>query len=89
MWDRIRNNEFDVILSEVTLKEIYAITNPEKRKKLTNYLNEITSIELNVNDEIRRIADLIKTAGILTANEETNDRLHIGCALYAGADVLI
>ncbi|MCL1826867.1 MAG: PIN domain-containing protein [Candidatus Cloacimonetes bacterium] len=89
LWDRIKNEEFEIVLSSVTLGEIYATTNLEKRGILSAFIGEIHYSEVAVNDEIKRISELIKSAGILISNNETNDRLHIGCALFTGADVLI
>ena len=89
LWDRIKNDEFEIILSEVTLDEINAIKNQDKLRKLTGFLEEIKYSRIDVNDEIIRLADLIKSTGILISDNEENDRKHIGCALFAGADVLI
>ena len=93
LWEEIRQDKYDVVLSEVTLNEIYANRNVEKVKILAQHLIEIsTSIsyeEVIVTDEVRRIAALIKSNGILISDKHENDRLHIGCAVVSGCDVLV
>jgi predicted nucleic acid-binding protein len=42
-----------------------------------------------VNDEVRRIAELVKSNGLLVADKHHNDRLHIGCAVVYGCDLLV
>ena len=56
---------------------------------LSHYLSEISYNEILVNDEVNKIADLIKSNELLISAKHQNDRLHIGCAIVAGCDILV
>jgi len=89
LWDKIKQGGYDVILSEITLAEIYDNLNLEKVKYLAKYLSEIIFDTVRVNDEVRKIADLVKNNGMLVSDKHQNDRLHIGCAVVYGCDILV
>ena len=89
LWDLIKQGEFDVVISEVTLNEITANKNLDKVRTLLAYINEITYESVSLDDEINHIADLVKQAGMIAADKHINDRRHIGCALVARADILV
>ena len=89
LWDKIKQNEYDVVLSEITLIEINANKNPEKVKTLARFLSESSYDTFEVNDEVKRIADLVKNNGLLASDKHQNDRLHIGCAVVSGCDILV
>ena len=89
LWKRLKLGEFDVVLSEVTFNEIHSNLNIDKVRKLSDFLLEIHYERINVDDEVRRIADVLKKTGIIPSDKHQNDRLHIGCALVSGANVLL
>jgi len=89
LWKRIKQGEFDVVLSRVTLDEIYAIGNEDKLNTLINYLAEITYETIEIDSEVERIAALVKTNQLLISDKHQGDRLHIGCAIVSNSDILV
>ena len=89
LWEDIKRGKYEVYLSQITLEEIYANQNKDKVKVLTNYLSEIEYAIIEINDEIRNIADLVRKNELLIADRERNDRLHIGAAVVYGCNLLV
>ena len=89
LWELIKQDKFEVLLSNVTLDEIHDNENTEKVKVLVGFLSEISYTKINVNDDIRRIAASIKNNGLLMSDRHQNDRLHIACAVHSECDVIV
>jgi len=89
LWNEIKQGKYDVALSEVTKVEINAIKNEEKLETLGRYLNEITYSTIEIDEDVLKIADLVKSNQLLISDKHENDRLHIGCAIVYGCDVLV
>ena len=89
LWDEIKQNKYDVIISEITLNEIYANQNLKKISTLDTYLSEIEYTTVKVNDEVNHVANLVKSTGILISDKHQGDRLHLGCAVVYECDILI
>jgi predicted nucleic acid-binding protein len=89
LWEDIKQGKFEVALSEVTLNEISANQNADKVQVLVQHLSEITFNTIEINEEIEKIAALVKSNGLLISDKHQNDRLHIGCAVVSGCDVLV
>jgi len=89
LWEQIKQGRYDVTLSEVTLEEISAIQDKDKLNKLEVYLSEINYTTIETDPEIERVADLVKVNKLLISDKHQNDRLHIGCAVVHGCDVLV
>ena len=89
LWDKIKQGEFDVIISDVTIIELNDNRNISKVEVLMKRLNEISYDTVIVNDEIQDIAALVKSTKLLVSDRHQNDRLHIGCAIVSGCDVLV
>ena len=89
LWTEIQQGRYSVILSEVTLNELNANKNRKKVNILINYLADISYNIVKVDLEIERIAELVKTNGLLLSDKKRNDRLHIGCAIVSGCDILV
>jgi predicted nucleic acid-binding protein len=89
LWDKIKGNEYDAVISEVTLNEINDNKNLEKKEVLIRFLSEIPYVTTLIDTEVERIAELVKINGLLTSDKHRNDRLHIGCAIVCGCDVLV
>ena len=89
LWELIRKNEFEVVVSKVALDEIDDNKNQTKVNTQKTFLSEINFETMEVTNEIHHISDLIKKMGLLTSKKHLNDRLHIGCAMTYGADLLI
>ena len=56
-------------------------------KKLKLYA-DITHSIIEVDSEIEKIADLIKKNQLLISDKHQADRLHIGCAIVYGCDII-
>jgi predicted nucleic acid-binding protein len=89
LWEMVKQGEFEIVLSNVTLNEINATKNLEKLNQLQDALTEITYETIHTNEEIEHIADVIAKSGLLSSERKRNDRLHIGCALISRADILL
>jgi predicted nucleic acid-binding protein len=89
LWVKLKNDEYDVIISDLTLQEIENNLNIERVKVQLALLTEIQYKKVFVNNEVRNISETLKSNGILISNKQENDRLHIGCAVYYGADYLV
>ena len=89
LWNKIKRDKYDVVISEITLTEINDIPDPIKKKTLSDYLQEIKYESIFFSDEVERIASLVKKNGLITSEKNLNDRYHIGYALVSGADVLV
>ena len=89
LWELIKQSEYGLVLSDVVLNEIGEIKDVERRTILTSYLSEVMYEYVETNDEIEHIAEIIANSGVLVAQRHRNDRLHIGCALVARADMLV
>ena len=89
LWDRIKNNEFDAIISELTLDELNANQNADKLKILMEYLTQIEYHTAETGSIAERIAELVKINGMLVADKHMNDRLHIGTAIENYCDIIV
>jgi predicted nucleic acid-binding protein len=89
LWNRIKNNEFNVTISELTLDELNATQNTDKLKVLTNYLAQIEYHIVETGSIAEHIAELVKINGMLVADKHKNDRLHIGTAIENNCDVIV
>ena len=89
LWKLIKDNEYDVVISEVTLNEIDRNKNIEKVETLLSFVAEISYELVGINDESRKIAEIIKQNGLIVADKHSNDRLHIGCAINSECDVIV
>ena len=89
LWDRVKKNEFEVVISELTLDEISANQNADKLKILMDYLSQIEYHIVKTGNIGERIAGLVKVNGILVADKHKNDRLHIGTAIENDCDIIV
>jgi predicted nucleic acid-binding protein len=89
LWGRIKRGDYDVVISQIALNEIRDNKNAEKVKTLVVFLSEISYATIEVDDEIERIAAQVQSNGLLVSDKHRNDRLHIGCAIASGCDVLV
>jgi predicted nucleic acid-binding protein len=89
LWDRIKNDEFIVVISELTLDELNANQNMDKLKALTGYLAQIDYQIVETGAVAEHIAELVKLNGMLVTVKHKNDRLHIGTAIENGCDIIV
>ena len=89
LWDSIKNNEFDVAISELTLDELNDNKNMDKLNILMDYLAQIEYDIVETGSIAERIAELVKVNGMLVADKHKNDRLHIGTAIENNCDIIV
>ena len=89
LWDRIKHNEFVVVISELTLDELNATQNMDKLRILMDYISQIKYEIVETGSVAKRIAELLKINGMLVADKHRNDRLHIGIAIENNCDIIV
>ena len=89
LWNKIKNNEFDAVISELTLDELSANQNADKLKILLEYLAQIEYHIAETGNIAERISELVKINGMLVSDKHKNDRLHIGTAIENNCDVIV
>ena len=89
LWDLIKQGKYDAVISEVTFDEIGKNNNLEKVEVLLNFIAEISYMRTEINDDVTRIADMVKHNGLITSDKHSNDRLHIGCAIDSECDIVV
>jgi predicted nucleic acid-binding protein len=87
LWEKIKNNKYNIFLSAVTLRELDACKE-EKKNKLYGYLREINYTLVDINDKIINIAERIIRFDILQ-QKSFDDCQHIAAAITSGCDIII
>jgi len=89
LWEQIKQGRYDAIVSQVTLGELSSNLNTDKVRVLFEFLSEISYATVDVDVEVKKVAALVKTNGLLISDKCEADRLHIGCAVAHDCDVLV
>ena len=89
LWKLIKSGEYSAVISDVTLDEIRQNKNAYKVESLLNYIAEISFERISINEEINKIAEIVKQNGLIAADKHYTDRLHIGCAINSECDVIV
>ena len=89
LWELIKSGEYRAVISDVAFVEISQNKNAKKVETLLSYIAEIPYERISINDEIKKIAEIVKQNGLIVANKHSNDRLHIGCAINSECDVMV
>ena len=89
LWESIKSDEYSAVVSDVTFDEIRQNKNANKVETLLNYIAEISYERINISEEVKKIAEMVKQTGLIAADKHSNDRLHIGCAIRAECDVMV
>jgi predicted nucleic acid-binding protein len=89
LWKLIRYGEYSAVISDITLDEIRQNKKASKVETLLNYVAEISYSRISINDEISKIAEMVRQNGLIAADKHYNDRLHIGCAINSECDVIV
>ena len=89
LWEMIKSGEYSAVISDITLDEIRQNKNATKVETLLNYIAEISYERISINEEISKIAEMVKQNGLIVADRHYNDRLHIGCAINIECDVMV
>ena len=87
LWERIKAEEFEVVISDLTIVEIEAA--PEhKRSFMQSMIADISSIYVERNNEAKRMSDLYVAVGGLPPKSK-DDALHIAIATISNRDVIL
>ena len=87
LWEEIKQGEYEVYVSTVTLEELGACYEP-KRSMLLDRLNSIEFTLLDTNIEIAQFANEIINQGILTS-KSLDDCTHIALAVSNNCDIIV
>lgn len=87
LWEDIKNGQYEVSISDVTLAELDACPD-EKRGKLLGHLSVIDYNVINVDEQILRVAEKFVSLGILRS-KSLDDCQHIASAMVFGCDVIV
>jgi predicted nucleic acid-binding protein len=87
LWERIKQGEYEVYISSVTIYEINQCKD-EVKNKLTSFINEINATVIQLEDEQRELAEKIIALGILT-RKSLDDCFHIACAVIGECDIIV
>ena len=88
LFEKIKQGEYEVYISDVVLREITKTGDTKVRDKLLGFLNEMEYNIATITPEVMEIAALVKTVGLLT-EKSNDDCLHIGCAVTNNCDVMV
>jgi predicted nucleic acid-binding protein len=84
-FDKINN--YEIYTSDVVIKEIIN-AKEGKRNLLQTLINKYDPKNLNINNEIERMADIYVDKGIIPKNKK-DDAIHIACCVYYQIDMLL
>lgn len=87
LWEKIKSGLYEVITSDVTLREISNCKEP-KLSILLAYLSEIEYQRFPVTEEAENLANKIIQQGILT-QKSFDDCLHIAIAVINNCDIIL
>ena len=87
LWEQIKQGQYDVYLSQVTLDEVYRC-DEEKLEILRRYMAEIDFTLFEVDSEVDKIAQAFIDNGILR-EKSIDDCYHIAFAMKNGCDAVV
>lgn len=87
MWEILKSNKFQVIISDLVLREIDEC-NEEKKQILLSYLNEIDYEICTIDSEVDELANIIIEEGILRP-KSLDDATHIAVAILSNANMIL
>ena len=83
----VKKGVYDIFVSEIVTNEIFRAS-LEKRHKLMKEIDKYQPIQLETNDEMRRLAQAYMEAKIVPA-KKIEDALHVAIATAHGLDAVI
>ncbi|MDR3328532.1 MAG: PIN domain-containing protein, partial [Prevotellaceae bacterium] len=87
LWRKIKADDFDVVISNVTTNEINRCDDP-KRTTLLEYLSQITYKLVEVDEHTIKIAEQFIRLGILQ-QKSFDDCQHIAAAIASECDIIV
>ena len=82
LWEEIRQEEYNVYISDITERELQACTEP-KRSKLFDYLAQIKYDKSVIDEYVLELSNKIIELGVLT-HKNFDDCQHIAAAVVSG-----
>jgi predicted nucleic acid-binding protein len=83
----VKKGVYEIYASEIVINEIQR-ADLEKRQKLMKEIDNYKPIQLETNDEMRRLAQAYMEAKIVPA-KKVEDALHVSIATVSGLDAVI
>jgi predicted nucleic acid-binding protein len=87
LWKKIKDKEYDVFISTVTIREVEDCPK-SKRKKLLSYLKQIEYYIIEIDERFIEVAERFVDLGILK-EKSFDDCQHIAAAIIGGCDVIV
>jgi predicted nucleic acid-binding protein len=87
LWKKIKSDKYHIVTSSVMTREL-SKCEENKKKTLFNYLSQIEFAEVEINDEIEKIAAKIIDCGVLS-QKSFDDCLHIAAAIFTECDLIV
>ena len=87
MWDRFESNDYDVVISDITMKELQRCQS-DKQDILFRFLGKIEFTEIIVDSAIETVAEKFIELGILS-RKSIDDCRHIAAAIVSGCDMIV
>jgi predicted nucleic acid-binding protein len=86
-WEKIKNGEFEVYISQVVLDEIMKATS-EKSQKMRRALSDIKYTKIELTNAVKACAEEIRNLKILP-QKSIADSIHVAASLSGGCDYLV
>ena len=87
LWAAIKNNNFDVVLSNVTTLEVNRCPEP-KKQLLLDYIKQIEFQPFLEDEESLNLAKKYIEHNVLTT-KSLDDARHIACAIISDCDIIV
>ncbi len=87
LWDDIKNNTYDVIISDLTIKEIEQCPEP-KRTYMLNELRKIEMTVVQIENDVDELSKEFIDAGILK-EKSFDDCRHIATAIMVQCNIIV
>ncbi len=88
IWNILKGNKYDIIISNVVIRELSECSDENKRNILLGHLNEIEYKLVEVSEKTVEIAEQIIDFGILK-QKSFDDCQHIAAAIINDCDFII
>jgi predicted nucleic acid-binding protein len=87
LWKKIKSGEFEVVLSEVTLREINNCVE-SKKETLFAYLDQIKYTVIELDEAAMKVAERFIDFGVLR-QKSFDDCQHIAAAIVSNCDIIV
>ena len=88
VWENLKNGNYDIVLSNVVIRELSECSDEKKRDRLLAHLSEISYQLVEVTEKTIEIAEQIIDFGILKQNS-FDDCQHIAAAIVNNCDFIL